>query len=122
MIGAFQKTAFQDNAFQVGTAVGGDDGPTGGIWWRPEKEYKWPDLAGDVLSSVYAAVRELAEEEEQAPTVAAVVARVQPMAFAMPPQIDLEAFAEQLRSAIAEAITAWQAQEDEEAVAMLMLH
>ena len=124
MTTAFQQGAFQDNAFQIDgipghRGVGGDDAP-GAIWWRPEKDHEWPDLAGDVLASVYAAVQELSKEEP--PTVAAVVAKVQPREFSLPPQIDMAYFAEQLRVAIAEVIAAWQEQEDEEAAVMLLLH
>ena len=127
MTTAFQINAFQGNAFQIDAIipdvvgrVGGDDAPSA-IWWRPEKDHEWPDLAGDVLTSVYAAVQELSGEDEP-PTVAAVVAKVQPREFSLPPQIDMAYFAEQLRVAIAEAIAAWQEQEDEEAAVMLLLH
>jgi hypothetical protein len=100
---------------------------TGGIYWKPEKDYEWPDLPGDVLSSVHAAVRELAGEEDEAPTVTEVVAAVQPQAFAMPPGIDMAELAERIRSAATMAIGQWQVQQrefdeydDEEAIVALL--
>lgn len=116
--GDFGETVAETIAISDAFTAVFDGGQTsrGGIYWKPEKDYQWPDLKSEIRQAVEDIARrsnELPEAEQIVPEVVEAVRATVPML----PSFNLQQLIFEITSAILDV----QMAEDEEAAAMLLL-